>query len=339
VRNKIALLFLATCLISACTGKSTPAPELPTPTFTLQASPTPGNPLVILILPADMSQKASDGYQTLVYNLAQENGMRFQVRNTLTVDDLQAELPSLKIVIALPPDPGLAVLAAAAPGVQFLSLDIAGVLAGANISTIGGADQAVDKQAFLAGYITAMLASEWRTGLLTVRDTPDGDATWTAFENGYHYYCGYCRNPGSFSPPFNDYPIVYRIPTDTPENEYTGWAAGLLDNFVKAAYVFSPVATPDVLSYLADYGILLVGQDSPSDDIRSNWIASIQPDVIPAILDIFPQLLAGNGGQVVPTPLFLTDINDNLLTEGKLRMVQEVLDGLQDGTIGTGVVP
>jgi hypothetical protein len=61
--------------------------------------------------------------------------------------------------------------------------------------------------------------------------------------------------------------------------------------------------------------------------------------VVPAIRNIFPDLLAGKGGQTVPTPLYLTDINPNLLTEGKLRLAQEVLDGLQNGTIGTGVNP
>lgn len=332
-------LLLVFWMASACTSEATtPTPVLPLITASPEATSTPGNPLVILVLPAEMVQSESDAYQTLVYNLAQANGLRFQVRNTLTMEELQAELPALRIVMALPPDPGLAGLAASAPGVQFLSLGIPGIEAGANLSTIGGSTQAVDKQAFLAGYITAMLASEWRVGLMTVKDTPEGDATWKAFENGYHYFCGYCRNQ-VFSQPYPGYPIVYRLPVDTPENEYLGWAAGLLDNFVKAAYVYTDVATPEVLSYLAEYGVLLIGQDTPSEDVRSNWIASIQPDVIPAIEIAFHDLLAGNGGQNIPTPLYLTDINESLLTEGKLQMAQEVLDGLQNGTIGTGVTP
>ena len=49
--------------------------------------------------------------------------------------------------------------------------------------------------------------------------------------------------------------------------------------------------------------------------------------------------MAGKGGQSVPTPLFLADINPDLLSQGKLRLVQLVLEGLQDGTIGTGVTP
>ena len=50
-------------------------------------------------------------------------------------------------------------------------------------------------------------------------------------------------------------------------------------------------------------------------------------------------MIAGHGGKVVPTPLFLADVNADLLSEGKLRLVQDVLAGLQNGTIGTGVTP
>lgn len=343
MRIKFVLLLIPLYLVTACTGDaSTLVPELPTPTFTPQFSPTPTDPLVILILPADLSQSDSDEYQTLIYNLAQENGMRFQLRNTLTLEELRTELPALKIVIALPPDPGLAALAASAPEVQFLAVDIPGISAASNLSTIGGADQPVDKQAFLAGYIAPMLAEEWRVGILSQRDTPGGESARTAFTNGYHFFCGLCRNP-IFSTPRPDYPVIVRIPTDAPESEYIYYAAALLDynsNFyARVVYVYPDVGTREVFSYLADDGVLLLGEELPAEDLRANWIASIQPNVIPAIQTIFADLLAGRGGQAVPTPLYLTDVNENLLTEGKLRLAQEVLAGLQNGTIGTGVLP
>lgn len=342
MRRTTAFLLLALLLLSACTlpGRATPAPASPTPTVlpTPEVSPTAAAPLVILILPTDLPREESDQYQTLVYGLAQQNGLRFQVRNTLSVQEAQMELPALKVVMALPPDPGLAALAAAAPQVQFLAVNIPEVTAAANLSTIGGADQPVDKQAFLAGYIAAMLAPEWRAGILSQKDTPGGESARTAFANGYHYFCGYCRNP-NFTQPSYPYPIVVRIPTDALEGEYRGYADALLDYMVKAAYLYPAVDTPEVASYLAQYGVMLVGQELPSEDARPYWVVSIQPNVIPAIQAIFPDLLAGRGGQTVPTPLYLTDINPGLLTEGKLRLAQEVLDGLQNGTIGTGVNP
>ena len=86
-------------------------------------------------------------------------------------------------------------------------------------------------------------------------------------------------------------------------------------------------------------GMLVIGETLPGESARPNWVASIPPDVTSAVKNIFPDLVAGKGGQNVPTPLFLADVNSTLLSQGKLRLVQKVLDGLQNGTISTGVTP
>jgi len=93
------------------------------------------------------------------------------------------------------------------------------------------------------------------------------------------------------------------------------------------------------LSYMSQNDLLIIGQALPDETLRPSWIASIQPDAITALKNIFPDLVAGKGGQVVPTPLILSDVNTDLLGAGKLRLAQAVLDGLQNGTIGTGVNP
>jgi hypothetical protein len=295
-------------------------------------------PLAILLLPAEMPQKEKDSYQTLVYDLVQANGMRWQVLNTLAPEDLALVGPALKIVIALAADPGLAALTAAAPAVQFLAVGIPDLPAASNLSSIGATGVPVDQQAFLAGYIAGMIAPEWKVGILYQKDTPGGTAARDAFTNGFTYYCGSCRNP-LFPQPAGIYPITVPIPTDAKPDEYTAYADLLLRNIVKVAYVYPEIATPDLLSYMAQADLLLIGQSLPGEDVQSHWIASIQPDTVAAIQAIFPELLAGQGGKVVPTPLVLADVNPDLLSIGKQRLVQEVLDGLQNGTIGTGVTP
>lgn len=340
MRTKPILLLLACLLLSACGGRATPTPVPPTSTATPNptASPTPTMPLAILVLPASMPQKDKDSYQTLVYDLTQANGMRWQVLNALTPADLALVGPDLKVVIALSPDPGLAALTAAAPKVQFLAVGIPDLPAASNLSSIGASGLPVDQQAFLAGYIAGMVAPEWKVGILSQKDTPGGDAAVTAFSNGFTYFCGSCRNP-LFPQPAGIYPVIVRIPTDAKPGEYTAYADLLLRNVVKVAYVYPEVATPELLNYMGQTKMLLVGQSLPGEDVRPHWIASIQPDIVSAIKAIFPELVAGQGGKIVPTPLFLADVNPDLLSTGKLRLVQGVLDGLQNGTIGTGVTP
>jgi hypothetical protein len=343
VQHRLAFIFFTLILLTSCSlgGAATPVLEVSTSTPVPDATSTPASePLAILVLPADMPRADSDHYQSLLYDLAKANTLRFQVRNSLTPADVALESPSLKIVVALPPDPGLSALAAAAPGVQFLALDIPGLTTAPNLSSVGATGIPVDQQAFLAGYIAGLVAPEWRVGILSQKDTPGGDAAVTAFSNGYHFYCGDCFNPDFPGPNSHGfYPIIVRIPTDAPLSAYNGHADLLIQNFVKVAYLYPEIATPDLLTYMAQNGVLLISQTLPGEDVRPNWIASIQPDLTSALQRIFPELVTGNGGQVVSTPLFLADVNPDLLSDAKLRLAQDVLTGLQNGTIGTGVNP
>jgi hypothetical protein len=343
LQRKLVFILLSLTLLASCTlpGRTVPASEVPSSTLLPTASPTlPPKPLTILVLPADMPQAESDQYQTLIYNLAQANGMRYKLLNVLTPADVTLEGSALKVVVTLPPDPGLAVMTAAAPNVQFLAVGIPGLAAASNLSSVGAAGLPADQQAFLAGYISGMVAPEWRVGILSQKDTPGGDAAVTAFTNGYHFYCGDCFNPNFPQPNSHGlYPIVVRIPTDAPESDYIGYANLLIQNFVKVAYLYPGIATPGLLSYMAQNNMQLISQTLPGEDIRPNWIASIQPDLISSLQRIFPDLATGKGGQVAPTPLILKDVNPDLLSNAKMRLVTDVLNGLQDGTIGTGVNP
>jgi hypothetical protein len=63
----------------------------------------------------------------------------------------------------------------------------------------------------------------------------------------------------------------------------------------------------------------------------------IQSDALKAIQTAWPELVAGRGGQSIPSPLGLANVDPLFLTPGKQRLVQQVLDDLQAGRIATGV--
>jgi len=332
----VLILILAGC---AFPGSKTPTAvpsTLPSPTEpAVVLTPTPDTPLAILVIPADMPGKESDLYQTTINDLAKASGMRFQVRNSLSNADVTME-SGLKIVVAFPPDPGLAALAESAPQVQFLGVTIPGLATAANLSSIGGEGTPVDKQAFLAGYIASLLSPDFRVGIIYPKDTPEGKLAYSAFLNGMTFYCGLC-NPQF--PPWYKYPVHSEIPSDTPQGQYPSYADALKNYVVDYAYVFPSVATSDLLDNMAGYGLNIIGQTRTSDSLAPNWVVSIQPEVVPAIQGIWPDLLAGKGGQNLSLPLFLKDVNPDLLSEGKLNDVQQILDRLQRGEISTGVTP
>ena len=331
MRSKIALLILLTALVlSACGPKATEAPTavptdtpIPAPTLT----PTPSTPLAILIMPEDMDKESSDLYQKTVYDLAQASGFRFQLRNGLT--PAEAADPMLKVVIALPPDPGMAALAAAAPQAQFLAINIPDLTAGANLSVLSNQNDA-DNAAFLAGYTAALVTEDYKIGMLIPKDNQDALRALQAFTNGMSYYCGLCR-------PFYfvnySYPQYIEIPADEKKEAYGAYADYLIiQRDVSTIYVYRDVATSDLLTYIGTTGTMSIADSSPAPRPAS-FVMAMQPDVIQAIQTSWAKLIAGQGGENVQSPLGLSDIDPTLLTPGKQRLVEETLQGLLNGTI------
>jgi len=337
VRSRSIVLFVALAItLSACgTGESiatvTPLPtDTPIVLPTLTATPTV--PLAFLVLPADLDIETSNLYQKTVYDLAQASGLRFQVRNELTPADLE---PGLQIVITLPPDPGIAALAAAAPEVQFLAINLPGITPGGNISVLGGGSQS-DIAAFLAGYTAAMITDDYRIGMMIPKDNPDALRALNAYASGMTYYCGTCR-------PFYylnwSFPQYIEISAEEDKANYDAYADILMLQYkVGTIYLYPEIAIPELSEYIGTTGVYMIGTVTP-EQLPAGWVMTIQPDIIKAIQNAWPNLITGQGGITVQSPLGLSDIDPSLLSPGKQRLVQQTLDDLQSGFINTGVTP
>ena len=334
VKSALFIILLAS-LLSACgLGKKVEPTAIPTgtpvPLPTLTA--TPASPLAILLMPADLDKETSDAYQTEVYNLTQASDMRFQVRNSLTPKEIE---PSLKIVVALAPDPGIAALASAAPQVQFLAIDIPGVVAGGNVSVLATNSQ-VDIPAFVAGYTAAMLSDDHHIGMLLPKDNAGAQSAAVAFTNGMAYFCGLCQ-PFYILP--YGFPQFQDIPKEEDKARYPAYADVLIiQHKVDTVYLYPDIAVKELTDYLSSTGTRLIGVSLPNPK-PGTWVMTIRPDEVKAIQKAWPDLVAGHGGQNVQSPLGLADIDPDTLTPGKQRLVQKVLDDLLAGRIATGANP
>ncbi|GAB4455981.1 MAG: hypothetical protein OHK0041_20750 [Anaerolineales bacterium] len=329
MRFRLLTFLILIALLSACGAETPTAEPSPVPSATAAVptlTPTPTIPLAILILPPNLEPETSNLYQKTVYDLTQASGMRFQVRNALTAADLE---PGLKIVIALFNDPGLAALAPAAPDVQFLAIGIPGIAAGGNVSVLGDATQ-VEIVGFLSGYTAAMLADDYRTGMLMPKDNNDAIRMFNSFANGMKYYCGLCR-PYFFLP--WSFPQYLEIPADEDPNNYDAYADILiLQRKVGTLLVHPAIQTQDLVDYIGTTGVYMIGTVTP-ERRPAGWVMTIRPDTVKAIQTAWPQLLAGQGGVTVQAPLGLSDVDPSLLSPGRLRLVQQTLDDLQAGLI------
>jgi len=334
-------LVLFAAVLIACGGTvtetevGTPVP-IPTDTAipTTELTSTPVVPLAVLVLPTSLDAEDSNLYQKTVYDLAQAAGMRFQVRNTLTPADFE---PGLRVVIALPPDPGIAALAAAAPDVQFLAINIPDVPAGGNVSVVGGNSQ-TDIAGFLAGFTAALITDDYRIGMIMPKDNEDARRQYSSFIDGMTFYCGTCRPV--YYPAFciaenltRCYPQYVEIPAEEDKRNYGPYADYLIaERKVQTIFVHPSVATNDFLTYIGTTGVSMIGMSTP-EQTPAGWVMSIQPDVIKAIQNAWGSLISGQGGQTIQSPLGLSNVDPTLLSPGKQRLVEEKLQDLQSGYI------
>lgn len=306
----------------------------PIPTETIPAPATPEKPTepadptqVILLSPPDVDPNFASSLESILSELASSEGLKFERLASLDADQLN---PNTRLVVGLAPDPGLAALAASAPQVQFLGIDIPDLAAGANISTISAQSSSSVQLGFLAGYLAAMVTPEWRVGVLAPNDTPAGVAARQGFGNGVVFFCGLCRQT---YPPYVTYPLFAELPSSASPAEWQTAAKALVDQSVKTIYL-APGADSDELSaFLAEAGVNLIGSRPPPAGIGERWIATLQADPTAAIREIWPSLLAGNEGNSFSVPLSVSHVNEDILTPGRMRLLEDMLKNLEEGYI------
>lgn len=346
IKKFLAILLIA-CLLFACTTQETEPTEIPTTTSTsavasLEAQPTedlkstdtpavPPQSIVLFVIPPDADPAQYDELTSALSELATGEGLEFEVRSSLTVQDLSL---SHRVVAAVPPDPGLSDLAQAAPRTQFLGIGIPELEPAANLSVIDTQGLSAGNIGFLAGYLAAVVTPEWRVGAITISDTTDGVIHRESFLNGAVFFCGLCRQT---YPPFNTYPMVVESPANSTPQEWQSAAGSLIDQAANTAYIQPGVGDDSLLEYLAGAGTNLIGAAPPPAGLEDNWVATINADFTSALRTAWPDLIAGQGGLFIPVSLTLTDINPDLLSPGRQRLVENLISELESGFIDIGV--
>jgi len=340
----LVILFLCLgLLLSACgpvipTTKPTftlsPSPTASiTPSPTLTPTPTPQPPVAVLLATSGADQAQVSQLQTSLNDIVLTSGLRWQVRQQLTENDL---IPSLRLVVVVPPDPGLAELVAAAPDTQFLAVGIPGLEVAPNLTSIGADGDRPDQQGFIAGAIAAMLSGDWRVGVISLSDTVEGRSARSGFLNGVVYFCGLCRPA---HPPFYKYPLYIELPSTSSTLEWQEAANYMVDHAAATVYVYPGAGDESMLSILATANVNIISSGEPPQAARSSWVVSLTTDPLPLIQSQVKGLLDGSlsGGQSLVVPIQFTQTDQLKLTPGKQRLAGQILSDLQAGFIDTGV--
>jgi hypothetical protein len=330
----LLLLTLISCVPKPAESASTPpsvtdlpANETITPPATPTATPQPGK---VILIASDLSTAQAQSAQALLTELASGSGLTLETKTSLQVNEIT---PEWRIVVLLNMDDNLAMALAAAPQVQFVVLSPYDIVLTNNLSVIRIQPES---QAFLAGYLAILIASDWRAGALLPSNEPDGSVLEAAFINGGQYFCGIC-NP--YYAPLVRFPISARLPANSDAATWAAAVEQLHAYLVYVIYVDPLVSLPDLLLSLAQQGYILIGGQTPPDELRPIWAATITQDLASPLRDLWENLLAGQGGLTVTASIQITDINPDLFSQGKQRLVNELIEKMDAGLVYPGEVP
>lgn len=347
MRSKLFFhFFVAIFIVLIFFGCSTSAPEIspvsPTvqttssPTVEVLPSPNPTAtntpmPLGVLLAPPEVDTDLARDMQALTSSWAEENGLRFQVRETLSENDFQVN--EVQWVVALPPFNNLASLVSSAPTTKFLAVGFSDLEETVNLSVVSPATENLDQQGFLAGYIAAIITPDWRVGVISLAEDASGKAAREGFFAGARYFCGLCRPQ---YPPFFDYPLFVELPSDASASQWQSAADILLLKGVETIYIVSGAGDEALLLYLVEADVnLLGGNVEMPKEIADHWIASLHFDLDQAIQEYWPSFIAATAGERIQVPLTITNPNPELLSPGRQRIVEDMLEEILSGYIET----
>ncbi len=302
------------------------------PPQTAVPTPLPPLPKVVLLAPEGSDADLAEDLEATLIELAAETGLRFE--RISGMDPLSAEPADIGVVV--PPSLEFASRLEVVETL-WVAVGMTGLPEHPSLSVIGENGFRPDRQAFLAGYMSAILsAPNWRTGMLVGADDPAAAAVRTGYENGVSYYCGLCR---PIYPPYLAFPQLLSVQAPNDPAAVQQAARTLLDQSVEVAFVRNASQFSAAIEVLAASGVTLITDRQLPEGARGQAAAAILPDPSAALRLIWPDLLGGTAGHRLEMPLRLASVNPAWITPGKQREIDAFLAELLAGFIDTGVDP
>lgn len=296
----------------------------------LPPTETPSSPDVLLVFSPTADAALVSRVAGTLETLASERSLAFKSADGLSPDMLT---DTVQIVVAVGSDLSVVEAAGSHPEIQFVAMGDPQAVPAQNLSVIAsGVDDQVDR-AFMAGYLAALVSNDYKMAALF----PQGEesARVDAFLNGARFYCGICR---PLHPPYNIFPYVQYLPAENASDGFQPVADALTLYGVEVLYLPGSLATPALLSYLADLGVKVVGDQSP-DMPRNNWVGTVSADPVQALKSLWEGLFTENSGSLHSAKITVSDTESGLLSEGRKRLFDEMAEDLLAGLISVEPVP
>ncbi len=327
----LSFLLLLAVLLAAC-GRQPEPTELPTP------EPAPAEELpapqvsvseqVLLVTPPQSDALLAGDTEALLRDLAATSNLELVIRQELSQEELT---PNVKVVVFTDVPDNLGSLATNTPGTQFVAFSDDDWNPSENVTIIR---RSLYHTAFMAGYLSGMLAPNYRAGAILSAEDPQ---FIQAFINGVYFFCGICN---AAVPPAGSYPYVTTRQTGSAPFDWQAAFDEINARKINVLFVQQSAYSPELMNYLAAMDVALIGLQSPPEEGRPRWAATIYADSQAPLRAVWEDLLNGNGGRVLNASVKAGDIQpisvqegQVWLSEGKLMLAQKVMDELRENRI------
>ena len=71
------------------------------------------------------------------------------------------------------------------------------------------------------------------------------------------------------------------------------------------------------------------------EEYKDFWVISLEYDLLSTLNEVWPKFLSAETGFEESPPLLMTDINYDLLSEGKMLLIEKILQEVTSGFIKT----
>ncbi len=326
----ILLLLLAAC--GSGQQSSTPTIRIdvsPTP-IPATLTPIPEKTKVWVILGGVLPEQTIRSVVESANSISKTTGLVLEQKPQLNTAELASQAAGLKLIIVMPPDPDVQRISEQYPDIAFVTIGIDGLTARDNLYIMTNAEGHPEWEGFLGGFVSALVTSEWRIGMVTHAGSGDGAKAADGFVNGGVFYCGLC-NP--LYPPFVDYPYTLALNANATQSEWQPIADDMIHSGVKTVYIYPEVAVPELLVYLAQNGLRIISGEPVIEPLRPAYLATINQTSSTSVTAALQDAIGGKSPGTYTGQVMVTPIDGNLISEGKMRFINQVITDLLNGTI------
>jgi hypothetical protein len=304
----------------------------PTATRVLTETPlpteTPKPSLMVLYTTANVGEQTAAAWQERLSSLAQAAGLSFESRSALSEDEIGE---TWQFVVMPGYEDSLPSLAGSAPNTLFVVVTDA-ILPDLPTNVVQLVADPYAK-AFAAGNTAIHTAADWRLGALLPGDSNnDSNLIQAAFINGVNYYCGKC---GTAYTPLFDAPLITTLPTSSTTEAWIEAISELHRQYIlRAVFVSEAASSDELFTFLAEINMIVVGEQKPAGIEGLRWAATIRQDSLAVFEAHWPELVSRSyDGSFIPVPIEVVDVDEDLLSIGRMRLIEETIDRVADGWV------